>query len=177
MRTTSLKSLDPVFIQRQSPYGFEKDPIPECDLKTIFEAARWSPSCYNEQPWLYVYAQGGEALKEFQSTLMEANQKWANDAPVLIMLFAQKHFERNGKENRWAAFDAGASWMALALQAEKLGYKTHAMGGFYADKTFEVAGVDPKKYDVMAVIALGKGEAPDKSSGRKDLQEITIERT
>lgn len=185
-RSTNVKNLDPIFLERWSPRAFKKDPIPKEDLEAIFEAARWAPSCYNEQPWLFVYTQTEEGLKKFQRTLVEFNQIWASNAPVLIIAFAKKTFDRNGKENSWAPFDTGAAWMSLALQAHKLGYTTHAMGGFDPQKAFEVANVDPKKYDVMAVIALGhhgdksylpedmqKGESP---SDRKPLCHITIEK-
>lgn len=185
-RSTTIKNLDPIFLERWSPRAFKKDPIPKEDLEAIFEAARWAPSCYNEQPWLFAYTQTQEGLKKFQSALVEFNQTWASNAPVLIIVFSKKTFDRNGKENPWAPFDTGAAWMSLALQAHKLGYITHAMGGFDPKKAFEVAEIDPTKYDVLAVIALGrqgdknclpedmqKGESP---SDRKPLSSIMVEK-
>ncbi len=184
MRIKTHKQLDDIFINRHSPRSFLKDPVSEEDLKTIFEAAHWSPSCFNEQPWLYAYAQG-TSIEKFKDILVPFNWQWASKAPVLMILFAQKNFKRTGQPNRWASFDAGASWMALALQAEKLGYVTRAMGGFDEKQACTLADLDPDTYEAMAVIALGKEghmdhlpkdlQTQEVISSRKDLQDIMIE--
>jgi len=57
MRKTNYKNLDNMFIERWSPRAFLSDPIAEEDIETIFEAAHWSPSCFNEQPWRFVCVQ------------------------------------------------------------------------------------------------------------------------
>lgn len=168
MRNTSHSSLNKIFIERWSPRAFTPDKIEHEDLMTIFEAARWSPSCFNEQPWRFVYATSDSDLARFQAVLADANKTWASSAPVLIMVFSKKHFNRNDKDNRWADFDTGAAWMALTLQANALGLHTHAMGGFDKDAAFEVASVDPDKYNALCVIALGK--LADVSTLPEDLQ-------
>lgn len=183
MRKTQQSKLDEMFIQRWSPRSFLSNPIPDEDIKTIFEAARWSPSCFNEQPWRFVYAAQAEDLTRFQSALVEANQSWANSAPMLVYVFSKKHFSRNDNPNRWSEFDTGAAWMALTLQANKLGYHTHAMGGFDTDKAFEITGMDSHDYHVVCAIAIGKfdaGDSPDavenneSPSARKALDEIVF---
>ena len=103
--------IDPQFIDRWSPRAFSSKPVEKEKLLSIFEAARWSPSCFNEQPWLFLYATNEEDLKLFRSILVEKNQLWANKAPVLVYVFAKKFFAYNGKPNRWAEFDCGSAWM------------------------------------------------------------------
>ena len=179
MRTTSFSKLDKMFIDRWSPRSFTEDKVSDEDLMTIFEAARWSPSCFNEQPWRFVYATSDSDLERFQSALVEANQAWANSAPVLIMAFSKRHFTRNDKDNRWADFDTGTAWMALTLQANALGYHTHAMGGFDQDKAYEVANVDPDKYNAVCVIAVGKladsGASDEEPSDRNAVDNMIFE--
>jgi len=148
--------VDSMFYDRWSPRAFCNDPIPDHQLQGLFEAARWSPSCYNEQPWLFVYATSREERKRFVSALMAQNQLWAQHAPILIFCFTRKVFKKTGKANRHAPFDAGAAWMALALQARKLGLYAHAMAGFSRQKAFEVTGVLPQEYEAMAAIAVGR---------------------
>lgn len=148
--------VDSMFYDRWSPRAFHNDPIPDQQLQSLFEAARWSPSCYNEQPWLFVYATGREDRERFISALMARNQLWVQHAPVLIFCFTRKVFKQTGKANRHAPFDAGAAWMALALQARKLGLYAHAMAGFSRRKAFEITGVLPEKYEAMAAIAVGR---------------------
>jgi len=155
-RHTEYDKLDPMFIERWSPRSLRSDPIPEEDLMTLIEAARWSPSCFNDQPAYFGVANTPEDLALYQNCLMEKNNLWAQKAPVLLALFTRKHFGHNGSENALASFDAGAAWMSLALQAHKLGYVTHAMAGFSADKLYKATGVDPERYAAQCMIAVGK---------------------
>lgn len=187
MRKTDHEKLDSQFIERWSPRAFSSEPITEEDMMTLFEAARWSPSCFNEQPWRFVYAYRPEDLEKFRSVLTEGNQAWANSAPLLILVFSKKHFTQSGKINRWAEFDTGAAWMALTLQANRLGLHTHAMAGFDPEKAYEVTGMDADKYSAVCAIAIGKlGDAstlPDTlkerevPSDRKHLSEIIFNGT
>ena len=146
-------------------------------MKTLFEAARWSPSSYNEQPWRFIYAQNAHDLETFNTVLMEPNQAWASNAPLLILVFAKKHFSQNGKVNPWAQFDTGAATMALILQAHKLGLHAHVMGGFHADKAFEVSGLNTNDYDAIAAIAVGKADesTTQELSQRNEISEFAFE--
>jgi nitroreductase len=148
--------VDSMFIDRWSPRAFLPDPIPEYQVKTLFEAARWAPSSFNEQPWLFLYATEPEKRKIFVSLLLEKNQRWADRVPLLIFIIARRRFAKGGTENRHANFDAGAAWMSLALQARKLGLYAHAMAGFRLEKSYEVLGVAKEDYEVIAAIAVGR---------------------
>jgi nitroreductase len=148
--------IDSMFVDRWSPRGFLSDPLTERELHTLFEAARWAPSCYNEQPWLFVYATEPEARGKLLSCLVAKNQAWARQAPVLMFVLARRNFAKGGKENRHAPFDAGAAWMAMALQARKLGLYAHAMAGFSLEKAHETLGVSSEEYLIMAAVAAGR---------------------
>jgi len=165
-----------MFIERWSPRAFLSEPVVEEDIKTIFEAARWSPSCFNEQPWRFVYAQQPEDLERFRSVLVEGNQIWANTAPLLVLVFSKKSFTQNDKPNRWADFDTGAAWMALSLQANKLGLYTHGMGGFDPEKAYAATAINPDKFNAICAIAIGKpGEVNTLPAGLKE-GEVASER-
>ena len=152
--------VDAMFLDRWSPRALSPEPIPEHQRAALFEAARWAPSCYNEQPWLFLYATSTEDRQRFASALLEQNRAWAGRAPLLIFLATRRHFASNGKPNRHAGFDAGATWMALALQARKLGLHAHAMAGFDQDKAHEVLGLPKNQYEIMAAIAVGRRADP-----------------
>jgi nitroreductase len=145
-----------MFTDRWSPRAFASDPLSNREIQTLFEAARWAPSCYNEQPWLFVYATEPEPRGRLAACLVSKNQVWAGRAPLLMFILARRHFQKTGKENRHAPYDAGAAWMALALQARKLGLYAHAMAGFNLDKAYETLGVSREEYLVMAAIAVGR---------------------
>jgi nitroreductase len=151
-----------MFTDRWSPRAFLSEPLPEHQIKSLFEAARWAPSCFNEQPWLFVYATEPEQRAKLVSALVPKNQRWAGKCPLLMFVLARKKFQQGGRDNRHAPYDAGAAWMALALQARRLGLYAHAMAGFNQEKAYEILGVSKDDYHVMAAIAVGrKDEAAD----------------
>ncbi len=159
---TPAADIDSMFTDRWSPRSFLDAPITDDQLKTLFEAARWAPSCYNEQPWLFLYATEAADRARFASALVEKNRLWAQKAPLLVFVLARLSFAHNGKPNRHAPFDAGAAWMSLALQARKLGLHAHAMAGFSREKAFQVLNLSPAEFDIMAAVAVGKRDDPDR---------------
>jgi len=148
-------AVNPMFLDRWSPRAFDPAPLPEEDIATLFEAARWAPSCNNEQPWLFVYGASDEERETFLGILTEKNQRWARSAPVLAVLFARRTFARSGKPNRWAGHDCGAAWVSLAFQARMLGLYAHGMAGFSQAKAYELLGVPEEEYEAMCAIAIG----------------------
>ncbi|MBF0171049.1 MAG: nitroreductase family protein [Nitrospinae bacterium] len=151
--------VDSLFPDRWSPRAFDPRPIPREYLRVIFEAARWAPSAFNEQPWRFLVADGGDLLTLFREQLNPFNRVWADSAPALAFLMAKRAFTLDGKENRTALFDAGAAWMSVALQARKMGLYTHAMAGIDVEGIHRRLGVDPNIYTVICGIALGhKGD-------------------
>lgn len=85
---------------RWSPRSFRDISIEKEKLQRIFEAASWSPSCFNEQPWRFIVGEkGNETYNKILEGLVEFNKKWAVNAPVLIVSLAKKYFSKNYKEN------------------------------------------------------------------------------
>jgi nitroreductase len=145
----------PVIHRRWSPRSFADKAVPAADLEKVFEAARWSASSYNEQPWRFLVGFKGDATYEkIYSTLIGFNQAWAKTAPVLILGVASTKFAHNGQENAYGLYDLGAAASLLTLQAAQLGIHTHSMAGFDKEaalKAFEV----PADFVAGAVTALG----------------------
>ncbi|MCE5328066.1 MAG: nitroreductase family protein [Planctomycetaceae bacterium] len=152
--------VDAMFPDRWSPRAMTPEPISDHHLAALFEAARWTPSCYNEQPWLFCYATSPKDRRRFASALVEKNRAWASKAPLLIFLAARRHFAETGRLNRHADFDSGAAWMALALQARKLGLYAHAMAGFDQSRAHAILSLPKDQYEIMAAIAVGRRAAP-----------------
>ncbi|TLS54055.1 nitroreductase family protein [Paenibacillus antri] len=174
----------PNVLQRWSPRAFDEREVPEELLFGLFEAARYAPSANNEQPWRYVLARTKEDREAFYEFINEGNRSWCERAPALALLAAKKTSTRNGNPMRTYAFDAGASWATLALEATNKGLVTHAMGGFDAAKAKEALGFTDD-YEPMIVIAIGYRGDPavltegqrerEKPSPRKPLSEIVHE--
>lgn len=185
--TTTVPIAD-LIATRWSPRAFDAERlVSEADLTAVLEAARWSPSCFNDQPWRFVVADKARdamAWERALAVLVEKNQLWAKQAPVLILAVAMHNFKHNAKPNRLAAYDTGAACMSLTLQANALGLCVHQMGGFDADKARVVFGL-PEDCTPMTMLALGyqaeadslpedfqAGELAERS--RVDLSEIAF---
>ena len=87
----------PEIKRRWSPRAFSSEPVPTADLQALLEAARYAPSCSNEQPWRFLIADSSDKLARLRGVLDEGNQRWANKAPVLILVTSRKSFEKSGK--------------------------------------------------------------------------------
>jgi nitroreductase len=141
---------------RWSPYAFADRPVPEGDLRSMFEAARWAASSYNEQPWSYIVAtkvEGGE-FERLLSCLVETNQIWAKTAPVLALGCTRLHFVRNGKPNSAAVHDLGLASANLCLEATARGLSVHQMIGILPDKAREVYQI-PEGVQPLTGLAIG----------------------
>jgi nitroreductase len=122
----------PQFVDRWSPRSFDETVlVTRNQIDSVLEAARWAPSCFNEQPWrIFVAAKPSAMFDKFLGALVEKNQCWAKSASALMFIACSLTFKRNNKPNNWAEFDTGSAWISMALQAQVLGLHMHAMAGF-----------------------------------------------
>lgn len=157
---TADHEIDKIFLERWSPRAFTEEAIPEADLFSMFEAARWAPSSYNSQPWVFVYAlRGTPAFDTLLGLLIEFNQSWAKRAGALVIMASNSLMLPPGAEkavpSHSHSFDAGAAWGSFALQGTMLGWHAHGMVGFDIPRAF--AELDfPEGYRVEAAAAVGR---------------------
>lgn len=167
--------IHPLIRDRWSPRAFDPDRLVKReDLLSLLEAARWSASCFNDQPWRYVVCDKSSdeaSWRRLLACLGESNQVWACRAPVLILAVAMANFGHNGNPNRWAMYDTGAASALLSLQAVALGLVAHQMGGFDAGNARGAFAL-PDECTPMAVIAVGyqaPAESLDEALQNKEL--------
>jgi len=177
--------VDEIFPNRWSPRAMSGEKISDNELMTLFEAARWAPSAYNNQPWRFIYAKKGtKNWQKFFELMGEFNQAWAKNATVLIIVVSKKVFDHNGKPSRTHSFDTGAAWQSLALQGSIKKLVVHGMEGFDYEKAKNTIGL-PEGYHLEMMVAVGKpGKKEDlpesmrereKPSSRKKLEEFVFE--
>ena len=180
------RPVEPLFLDRWSPRAFDSSAIPQDDLDTIFDAARWAPSAFNYQPWRLLYATRDSAdWGHFLGVLLPFNQSWVQNASALIFILSDMLIAARGAEDFKPSyshsFDAGAAWALLALQATRMGYYSHAMTGVDFDRARMELGV-PDRFRIEAAVAIGRIadkailtealQAREVPSGRKDISEF-----
>jgi nitroreductase len=147
---------------RWSPRAFSDKPVDPAVLASLFEAARWAPSSFNEQPWAYLVAtkDDPENYAKTLSVLVEFNAGWAKSAPVLVLAVAELVFHANGKPNRNAFYDTGAAMALLSVEATARGLAVHQMAGFESAKAKDVFEI-PVDWEPIAALAIGYPGASD----------------
>src|SRR5215211_1318470 len=148
--------VEKLFVARWSPRAMTGEPLTQLEINTLFEAARWAPSTYNEQEWRFLYARRDTPhWQTFFDLLVEGNQAWCKRAAVLVVVLARKTFTRNNKPNSVHIFDVGSAWENIALQATVMGLVAHGMAGFDFEKARSSLQV-PEHFAVAAMFALGR---------------------
>lgn len=142
--------------ERWSPRSFSAHYIEKEKLQRMFEAARWSASASNEQPWRFILGEKGSPVYDkLFSVLVEFNQLWAGTAPVLVLTLAKKTNNNNpNKQNVWAIYDLGQAVAQLTFQATADGLFVHQMGGFDAQKAAQLFEI-PDDFSIVTVVAIG----------------------
>lgn len=147
---------------RWSPRAFSSNPVETKKIFSLIEAARWAPSAFNEQPWRFIIGQkGDDTYDKIFGTLVEWNQKWSKNAPVLILNLAKKTFTHNNTQNVTFKYDLGQAVGFMSLEAVNLGLVSHQMTGFDASKAANLFEV-PDDFQVVSVMAVGyQGETDE----------------
>lgn len=181
--------IDAAFTDRWSPRAFTGEAIEEATLLGFLEAARWAPSAYNAQPWRFVYARRDTpAWVPIFESLVPFNQSWAQRASALVVVISARQWVPPGKSApepiATHAFDTGAAWGSLALQATLAGWYSHGMAGYDRAALAERLQV-PESFHIEAVIAIGRRgdaavlpealQAREIPSQRRPLAEVAAE--
>ncbi|KZX19966.1 nitroreductase family protein [Rathayibacter tanaceti] len=150
-----------VLAERWSPRSFDATAaIADGTLASLLEAARWSPSASNSQPWRFIVARRGtEEFDRIVSTLAGFNGAWAGSASALIVALTET-VDAEGAPRPWAVYDLGQAMAHLSVQAHHEGLHVHQMAGFDKDGVRAAFGVD-ERLDPVTVAAVGVVASPD----------------
>jgi len=154
-------AINPIFTTRWSARSFTGETMPEEDILSMFEAARWAHSSANRQPWRFTYAMRGDAnFEQYVHFLDDGNQEWAHKAAaVVIVISARRTKPTDGSAPRnigTHSLDTGCALQSFTLQAAMMGYIAHPMAGILVGKIREELGIPEDEYKVEAAIAVGR---------------------
>lgn len=118
-------------------------------IKNLGEAVIIAPSCFNNQPWRFVFVYETDALKKMHATLSKGNE-WAYSASMIIAVFSKKDSDCLVKGREYYLFDTGMATAFLILRATELGLVAHPIAGYNEDGVKKALGIT----DDMTVITL-----------------------
>ena len=173
-----------LFVKRHSPYAFDPArPVDAATVHALIEAARWTMSSYNAQPWRYIVGirdDGTATWQKVYDCLVEGNQPWAKNAPVLVLGLVKTTFAHNGKPNSAAEHDLGAASAFLTLEAVSRGLCVHQMIGIDPDKVIATfaPGPDIKPLTALAIGYSGEpGHIPQSYAERDQKPRLRLEQS
>jgi nitroreductase len=175
----------PLFVNRWSPRSMTGDPLDEDEFMPLFEAAKWAPSAYNDQPWHFLYVtRDSDHWNDYFDLLYDGNKTWAKRAAVLVVMVSKTTFDYNGEPSQTHSFDTGAAWQNLTLEGARRGLVVHGIGGFDYERAAAVLSI-PSDYAIEAMAAIGVRASPkalpgemqerEEPSDRKPLDDIITE--
>ncbi len=136
------RSLDPVEI------------TPEL-MDDLARCAGLAASCFNKQPWRFVFAVSPEFLGELQAAMKKGNE-WTKNASMIAAVCTKRELDcamKDGREYAW--FDTGMATAHLILRAVELGLVAHPIAGYDPDKVRSILGI-PNDLTVIALVVFGR---------------------
>jgi nitroreductase len=123
-------------------------------LVDLAECAQITASCFNNQPWHYIFVYNTEMLKKMHEALSSGNQ-WANKASMIIVVLGKQEDDCVIHDRIYYRFDIGMATGSMILRATELGLVAHPIAGYSPRKTREILGI-PDDIDVIALVIVGK---------------------
>ena len=141
-------------ISRRAYRSLEHVEITKELIYDLAGCAQLSASCFNNQPWRYVFVYDPEVLKEMHKALSPGNE-WAKDASLIIAVFSRKEDDCVIRNREYYLFDTGMATGSLILRATELGLVAHPIAGYSPKKTREILDI-PDNHNIIALVIVGK---------------------
>ncbi len=169
--------LPEIFMKRHSGTEYQTIPLTEDQIQALVQAARWTPSSYNDQPWNFIFCDqftNPEAYLKAVDSIY--GQEWVESAPLLVIAVVRSNFLYNEEFNDWAEYDTGAAVLSMSLAATELGLMAHQIGGFDREQIQEDFNI-PEGYTPITITAIGyESETPSETSRiRRSVEENFFE--
>lgn len=166
-----------VILNRWSSRSMSGESITDKELMTLFEAARWAPSAYNNQPWRFAYTTRDDKdnWNKYLNLMVEFNRSWSKNGAVIILIASNKYFEYNNNYCKTHSFDTGASWQNLALQGYNMGLVVHAIEGFDYEKAKQELNI-PEEFNIECMVVVGKSAPKELLSENLQKKEVLSDR-
>jgi len=143
-------------------------------IRDLAESASLSCSCFNKQPWNFVFVHDNNKLIEMRDALSKGNE-WAHNASMIIAVFSKEELDCVVKERKYFLFDTGMAVGMMILRATELGLVAHPIAGFDEDRAKEILNI-PEEMKLITLIIVGKHSNEIKSELSEQQAKIEKER-
>ncbi len=156
---------------RHATRSIDPTPLPDELVEELIEAARLTPSCYNKQPWRFLFLRGDEARAAGAAALTPGNRVWAERAPLLVVGHVRREDDCiSGDGRAYYQFDLGLAVMDLMLAATARGLVARPMAGFEPPEVQRAFGL-PDDSEPLVMVAVGRpsadeGHLPERLQGK-----------
>ena len=137
----AFRSLEPVEISKEL-------------VQDLAESAQLAPSCFNNQPWRFIFVYAPEKLERLHNAMSKGNE-WVQDAPMIIVAFSRKDLDCLIRSREYYLFDTGMATAFIMLRATELGLVAHPIAGYKEDAVKEILGI-PDEMTVITLVIVGK---------------------
>ncbi|MDD5540278.1 MAG: nitroreductase family protein [Candidatus Neomarinimicrobiota bacterium] len=153
--------------QRRATRSLAPVEINQKMIKDLAESAQLMPSCFNKQPWRFVFVFDKKQLTNLHQALNKGNE-WARKASLIVAVFTKKDLDCVVKEREYFLFDTGMATAALILRATEMGLVAHPIAGYDEEKTKKILNI-PDEFEVITLVNIGK-QAPEIDPELSDFQ-------
>jgi len=140
--------------KRRAFRSLEPVKITEELVKDLAESAKLTCSCFNNQPWRFVFVYEHDMLKKMHEALPKGNA-WCQYASMIIAVFSKKELDCQIKGRDYYLFDTGMATASIILRATELGLVAHPIAGYNEPKVKEILGI-PEAMTVITLVNIGK---------------------
>lgn len=142
-------------IQTRRAYrSLEPVEITEELITALAESAQLAPSCFNNQPWRFVFAYDPDVLKKLHGAMSKGN-KWVEAGSMIIAVFSKKDLDCLIKGREYYLFDTGMATAFIMLRATELGLVAHPIAGYKENAVKEILGI-PEEMTLITLLIVGK---------------------
>lgn len=162
-------------VQKRRAYrSLEKVEITDEEVKELAETAQLAPSCFNNQPWNFIFVRGENRLEELYSVMSSTNQ-WTRNSSMIVAVFSKEDDDCVVKDREYHQFDTGLGTGFLVLKATEMGLVAHPIAGFDESGTKKVLDI-PEEYQVITLVIIGEHTEKIKDELTESQAEIEKER-
>ncbi len=140
--------------KRRAYRSIEQVEITQDMIRDLATSASLAPSCYNNQPWRFVFVKSRSVLPKVFDALPKGNA-WSKKASMIVAVYSLKELDCSIGDRTYYLFDTGMSVGFLMLRATEMGLVAHPIAGFDPEKVRNTIGL-PDGSTLIALIVVGR---------------------